>query len=339
MINKIQHIISNSTVPYENMALEKYLMNTVAEDTCILYLWQNKRTVVIGKNQNVWQECNLKSIEDDKGYLARRLSGGGAVFHDLGNLNFTFIVSQKNYNVMKQTQVIIDAIKSFGIDVKLSGRNDLTIDGKKFSGNAFYKNGKNAYHHGTLLVKVNMINLSKYLNVSKLKLKSNGVASVVSRVINLNELSKEITIVELKKRLIKSFEKIYNLSSSEIKQELLDKECIDEIRDKFASWEWKFGRKIPFNVEFTHRFSWGEINLQLFVDKGIIKDVIVFSDAMNSEIFEGISEILKDKPYSSKVIAEILKDMFDSRENTELGFEKKSTISKDLFDYFIELNF
>ena len=151
MIQQIQYVISKGTNPYENIALEEYLLQRVSENTCILYLWQNKNTVVIGRNQNCWKECKVTALEEDGGYLARRLSGGGAVFHDLGNLNFTFLVRKVDYDVDRQLEVILTACRMLGIHAEKTGRNDITVDGKKFSGNAFYKTEESCYHHGTLL--------------------------------------------------------------------------------------------------------------------------------------------------------------------------------------------
>ena len=198
MINKIKLYESNSLDPYLNLATEQHLMETVEEDACILFLWQNQNTVVIGKNQNAWKECRTTLLNEEGGVLARRLSGGGAVFHDLGNLNFTFLVPQAEYDLDRQFTVIKEAVNMLGLNTERSGRNDVLAEGRKFSGNAFYKNGKQAYHHGTLLVDVDMDKLGRYLNPSKAKLPAKGVDSVRSRVVNLKELNSQITIASLK---------------------------------------------------------------------------------------------------------------------------------------------
>ena len=142
MINQIILYESKSFDPYLNLATEQYLMETVEEDACILFLWQNQNTVVIGKNQNAWKECRTDLLREEGGFLARRLSGGGAVFHDLGNLNFTFLMPQAEYDLDRQFSVIAEAVSMLGLHAERSGRNDVLAEGRKFSGNAFYKNGK-----------------------------------------------------------------------------------------------------------------------------------------------------------------------------------------------------
>lgn len=174
MIEKITYIESNQFSPYRNLAVEEYLLLHCEDKECILYLWQNQNTVVIGRNQNAWKECRTTKLEEEGGHLARRLSGGGAVYHDLGNMNFTFLINKEEYDLDRQLQVIIGAMEILGLKAEKSGRNDILIDGKKFSGNAFYEQEKHCYHHGTIMVGVNMETLSRYLTVSKDKLKSKG---------------------------------------------------------------------------------------------------------------------------------------------------------------------
>lgn len=281
MINKIKLYESNSFDPYLNLAIEQYLMETVEEDEIILFLWQNQNTVVIGKNQNAWKECRTTLLQQEGGVLARRLSGGGAVFHDLGNLNFTFLMSQAEYDLDRQFAVIAEAIGLLGLYAQRSGRNDMLVEGRKFSGNAFYKNGRQAYHHGTLLVDVDMEKLSRYLNPSKAKLQAKGVDSVRSRVVNLKELNSEITIGSLKKAMAAAFEKVYSLSATKLDDSMLDMEAVEALRKRNAGWEWNFGQKLPFSVEYEERFPWGGVQLQLSVESGVIQTARVYSDAMD----------------------------------------------------------
>lgn len=280
MIERISYIESPDTSPYHNLALEEHLLLNCREGECILYLWQNQHTVVIGRNQNAWKECLVSKLEEEGGRLVRRLSGGGAVYHDLGNLNFTFLVRKEDYDVKRQTRVILKAVQKLGIAAEKSGRNDILVDGKKFSGNAYYEQGEHCYHHGTLMVRVDLEGLSRYLTVSEEKLKSKGVDSVRSRVTNLSAYVPELTIDMLKEKLLEAFEEEYKLPAKLLKAEELDQHEIAWSQQRFSSWDWIFGKKIDFQHEMTNRFPWGQVTLQFAVKNGRIEEVNAFSDAM-----------------------------------------------------------
>ncbi len=268
--------------PHYNLAVEQHLLETVKEGQCILYLWQNQNTVVIGRNQNPWKECRTTLLSEEGGKLARRLSGGGAVFHDLGNLNFTFLVPQSDYDLDRQLNVIQQAVCSLGISAERSGRNDILAEGRKFSGNAFYKNGRQAYHHGTLLVNVDMQKLGRYLTPSKAKLQAKGVDSVRSRVVNLTELNPEVTIDSLKAALKEAFSQVYGCEVSVLREEDLDQNHIARLTERNRSWEWNYGQDLPFSVECEDRFPWGSVQARLQVEAGIIRQVKLYSDAMDA---------------------------------------------------------
>lgn len=306
MIKEISYFRSSSFNPYENLSIEEYLLEDCREDECIIYLWQNKKTVVIGKNQNAWKECQAENLEKDGGHVVRRLSGGGAVYHDTGNLNFTFLVRKENYDLDKQLQVIINAVNSLGIKAVKSGRNDILADGRKFSGNAFYKKGDHYYHHGTLMVDVDTGALSRYLTVSDAKLKSKGVDSVKSRVTNLKALNPEITIESLTEALVEAFQQVYGLKAGERTLEEMSQDLLQSKIDRFSSWEWIYGRKIDFQYELTGKTEAGEVTLQLQVSSGIIEDLVVYSDSLDDKASEKIAELLRGTKYSADVIDKAL---------------------------------
>jgi lipoate-protein ligase A len=306
---KLNHIISTSLNPYHNLAIEENLLNTVEEDQCILFLWQNRNTVVVGKNQNAFLECRIDELEMDAGFLARRLSGGGAVYHDQGNLNFTFIATKKNYSVDKQLNVILRALGEIGINGEKTGRNDLTIDGKKFSGNAFYERGGKCFHHGTLLVDVNLKDMGKYLSVSKDKLESKGVKSVQSRVANLKEFNEEINIDKLKSILVTSYSKEYGATSKEIFEDDLDIEKILELTRKYRSKEWKLSKIIDCQREISERFLWGAINLRFKIKGNKVDEVQIFSDSLEYELFDNMVNILSGTKFSKLSLETSLNSM------------------------------
>ena len=290
MIENIQIYISDSFDPYRNLATEKYLFDTTPENCCCLYLWQNENTVVIGRNQNPWAECNCSLLEKEGGKIARRLSGGGAVFHDVGNLNFTFLCSEKNYDLPRQMQVIREACRLAGIETQLSGRNDILADNRKFSGNAFYNSKGNAYHHGTLMVCADTEKMQRYLTPSKAKLEAKGVKSVRSRVVNLSELSPALTTEKMKEHMICAFEKVYNLKAA-----LLNKisiQQIEELAEKYQSDDFLYGGSAPFSFSCDKDFDWGQLQLQLQVKNGIIEGVKAYTDSMDFTLAEKLQSAL-----------------------------------------------
>lgn len=305
---KTKIVVSSSFDPWYNLALEEYLLNNVEEKEVILYLWQNANTVVIGSNQNTWKECRCSEIEKNKGKIARRLSGGGAVFHDLGNLNFTFISSKELYDLDKQLKVIINAVRNHGINAEFSGRNDIEVEGKKFSGNAFYFTETAAYHHGTILIDVDMSKLTSYLQVSKEKIASKGIDSVQARVVNLKSLNQDITIEAMKESLKDSFIELY---SSNCEEYLLQKEDprLQGLYNKYSSWDWIYGESPSFDIVLQNRFSWGNIELCFSLRKAIIEKAVIYSDAMNNTLIVRIAESIKGTNFDIEEICGKLKTM------------------------------
>lgn len=292
MIHKIRIYWSEGVDPYRNIATEKYLLETVEEGCCILYLWQNKNTVVIGRNQNPWVECRTTLLEQEGGKLARRLSGGGAVYHDLGNLNFTFIMRDEDYDLDKQLSVIQAACAIAGIPAERSGRNDLLVRGHKFSGNAFYHSQGHAYHHGTLLVSSDLNELSRYLTPSKAKLEAKGVASVRSRVANLQEFAPELTWQTMGKYMEAAFAQVYGLTPAYICLQPDEIASIEHSAAELGSWQWLYGTRLPCSFSCESRFQWGSISLQLQVASGLISSAQVYTDAMEWTLADSVSNAL-----------------------------------------------
>ncbi|MDO5409324.1 MAG: lipoate--protein ligase [Lachnospiraceae bacterium] len=307
MIKNLRTISSNTFYPYFNLALEKYLFDTVDEETVILYLWQNEKTVVYGYNQNAWKELFVTKLLEDGGYPVRRLSGGGAVFHDKGNLNFTFLARKANYDVDKQLQVIIEACRLLGLTAEKTGRNDLTIEGRKFSGNAFYKSGDHHYHHGTLLVNVDTSKMSEYLNVDRSKLESKGVSSVKARVANLVDFCPSLDIETMRAKMFEAFQNVYQVKAVPIAAEELDQSVIASYEKIFDDNTWLYGRRIKFKNRINKRFAWGDFDLNLNVDKGIIETADLYSDANDEHFIASIKEQLEKTAYSYDALSALVK--------------------------------
>ncbi len=307
MIEKLSYYIRKDFDPYTGLAVERYLTESAGPDECILYLWQNRNTVVIGYNQNVWKECRTRELAEAGGIAVRRMSGGGAVFHDLGNLNFTFCLTEENYDQPKQQRVLLEACRLLGIDAELSGRNDLTANGCKFSGNSFYHRNGRAFHNGTLLIDVDMEGLGRFLSPSKAKLRSKSVDSVRSRVINLKELRPDLTIDMMKQALIEAFEKVYGLKAEEKLFCREDLEKIEAYRAGFADPDWTFAAARPFDISFGEKFSWGELYLELKIEEGRIAHAGVWTDSLDTEFAEPLAAALEDRRLEAGDITDALK--------------------------------
>ena len=335
MIERLRICSGTSFDPHYNLAVEQVLLEQVQEGELILYLWQNRNTVVIGKNQNAWKECRTTMLEQEGGRLARRLSGGGAVFHDLGNLNFTFLVRTEDYSVDRQLSVILEAVKSYGIKAEKSGRNDVlalgradgeaqaeeTGDlpagpgprtagaakpaGRKFSGNAFYSSRGHAYHHGTLLVDVDMEKLGRYLNPSKAKLAGKGVDSARARVVNLKELAPGMTIDGLRRAMEEAAARVYGLAPQPYEWDDDGGEAACKIQKYFErnrSYDWLYGRKMAFTLSCEERFAWGGLELAFQVDEGRVTGCAVYTDSMDHELAEKLQKAFAGCRLSTQVL-------------------------------------
>ena len=292
---KLQIILGNQHNPYLNLAVESKLLDNFLPNTISLFLWKNKQTVVIGTNQNPYSECDVKSLLKEGGHLARRRTGGGAVYHDLGNLNFSFIADNNIYDVKKQMQVIQKALLNFNLETEVSGRNDITYQGRKFSGNAFAKTKYQGLHHGTILIKTDAERLQKYLKVKPAKLHKHGVKSVASRVINLSEVA-DITSENIISHLIKAFEDIYQNTATIIDfNDLCNEETI-RLSQNISSEEYLFDKWKEFHTKKSASFDWGNVDIDLDIDedKGIIKDINIASDSLDPVSINSAMELLKD---------------------------------------------
>lgn len=320
MITKTRIFRTHTLDPWWNLAVEEYLLDRVEPGECILYLWQNQNTVVIGKNQNPWKECRTELLENEGGKLARRLSGGGTVFHDTGNLNFTFVVDRENYDLERQVKVILSAVNNLGIEAEMSGRNDLTADGRKFSGNAFCFRRTGAYHHGTVLVSADLEKLTRYLQVSDEKIRSKGIESVRSRVVNLSEFKPALTIEEMAEALMIAFRENYGGDPKVTGGfEDMDRGVLEELYRKYSSWEWRYGEAPKFDIDMDTRFPWGGMEIGLQLEKGQVVQAKVYSDALDEEFVGRIPDLLLACQFGSMCLAESVRKAADTKEREQMA--------------------
>ena len=302
---KLRILKSAVTNPWFNLATEDWIFNTLDAESHTLFLWRNSETVVIGRSQNPWVECKIDKMEADEVFLARRQSGGGAVFHDLGNTNFTFLSPKDDYDQKANFTIIINALKKLGIDADLSGRNDMQVGDKKISGSAFKHAADRSFHHGTLLVNADMQKLGDYLNPHPLKLKAKGIKSVRSRVANLVEFNESINHEILSAAIIEAFCEHYGDTApvEELDEASLAKQpALDKYYQQMADWDWRFGKTPQFSHHIETRFDWGIIDLHMDVTQAVITDVVIFSDALNVELIDLLKHTLTEVKYDKNEI-------------------------------------
>lgn len=301
-----------------NLARDGYFLENNKKGDVVLYFYVNKNAVIIGRNQNAWKECSIANMDADGVQLVRRHSGGGAVFHDNGNLNFSFITDEKHYDLNRQMRVILNAVSKLGLKAELSGRNDITVDGKKFSGNAFSLAKGNRSHHGTILVNADLAKLSNYLCVSKEKMRSKGIDSVRARVCNICELSSGLTVEAMRRLVIESFIEEYGAASEYVFDGTALAE-VEERRERHASWEWRFGKTPQFDFETDKRFSFGDTQIYFNSRNGVIRETKVYSDCLDTELTTEIENALTGVHFRKEEIKAALSKMKDQNIAAELA--------------------
>lgn len=298
-------IYNNSNEPYYNMATEEYLFKKFNDD--IFMLWRNDNAIIVGKHQNTLAEINLDYVKQKSIKVVRRLSGGGAVFHDLGNLNFTFIMNAGNglpVDFRKYTEPIIEVLQKLDIPAKFEGRNDLTIDGKKFSGNAMHVVRNRILQHGTLLFASEMADLSEALKINPFKYQDKSVKSVRSRVTNISEYLKTDLKIDdfsgmIMNHIMNKYDDctLYELTNA-------DKDEIQKLADsKYSTWEWNFGYQAKYDFNKTFKTNGGSIEINLNVVDGNITECKIFGDYFNIAETEDFEKLLIGTRHEESAIA------------------------------------
>lgn len=300
------------TKPQINLALEEYALRNFGESEDYLLFYVNEPSIIIGRNQNTLEEINDEYVRNNGIHVVRRMSGGGAVYHDLGNLNFSFITKYKQENLnnfLKFNEPLIRILKEMGVPAEMSGRNDILADNKKISGNAQFSTGKRMFSHGTLLFNSNLGEVVNALNVKMSKIQSKGHKSVRSRVSNIIEFidEKDMPLAVFKQRILdglyrdrENFE-AYKLTENEWTS-------VHELKEeKYGNWEWNYGKSPKFNIQRSKRFPVGEIDLRLDVQKGHIKNLKIYGDFFGKESVHEIEDMLQDVRYEPEDIAASIK--------------------------------
>src|SRR5690606_29520938 len=301
------------TDPQINLAIEEYALKNLDINETYLLFYINAPSIIIGKNQNTIEEINTQYVEENGIKVVRRLSGGGAVYHDLGNLNFSFITKDDGesfHNYKKFTEPVIEALHKLGVNAQLSGRNDIEVEGRKISGNAQFSTRGRMFSHGTLMFDSEIDHVVSALKVKKDKIESKGIKSVRSRVANISEfLTEKITIEEFKQMLLRY---IFNSDGDipEYKLTEQDWEKINEIsKERYQNWDWNYGKSPKFNYQHTHRFPVGSIDVRLEVQKGVIENCKIFGDFFGVGDVEEIENQLIGKKYEKAELEKALENI------------------------------
>ncbi|MBG9785592.1 lipoate--protein ligase [Shouchella lehensis] len=301
---------NNLTDPRINLAIEEWALKNLDPNESYLLFYINEPSIIIGKNQNTFEEINLDYVKDNNLHVVRRLSGGGAVYHDLGNLNFSFITKDDGdsfHNFKKFTEPVVQALKQLGVQAELSGRNDIQVGERKISGNAQFTTKGRMFSHGTLMLQSEIENVVSALRVKDDKIKSKGIKSIRSRVANISEFLKQpMTMEEFKSMLLQY---IFN-GQEDIPEHVITEEEWKEINalssERYQSWDWNYGKSPAFDIQRSKRFPIGTIDLRLNVKKGVISDCKIFGDFFGVADVSGLEEQLVGKRYDANELAQVL---------------------------------
>ena len=274
------YIESKSYNPYYNLALEEYVFSSLDRREEYFMLWQNRNTIVVGKYQNTQEEINQESVDAQDIKVVRRLSGGGAVYHDEGNLNFTFIVNKERgieFDFSKFVQPVIDALKELGVHAEFSGRNDITIDGLKISGNSQYVKEGRVLHHGCIMLDSNLDKVKDALNVRAAKFESRSVKSIRSRVTTINAHAPRHISMEEFKEAIKKQVLLGDVEEYMLTEE--DEQAVEKLqREKYETWEWNYGSNKKYSMRREKKFETGLVSIDMEADHGRITDIRITGD-------------------------------------------------------------
>jgi lipoate-protein ligase A len=287
----VLNVLNQNNDPYVNMAMEEFVLMQLSHQEDCFMLWQNRPAIILGRHQNAWEEINRDYVQKQDIAVVRRLTGGGAVYHDLRNLNFTFVVADRGhgFDFHRFARPVIAALAELGVKAEMSGRNDILIDGRKFSGNAEYRHNGRLLHHGTLLFSSDLTVLSEALLVKPQKIASKGIKSVRSRVTNISEyVDGAVSLEDFRQALLRAAALEFGSSLRDYALTGADQAAIEQFyNQRYSTWQWNYGQTPEFNLRRDARYSFGEVDVRLNVRHGLIAGCNIYGDFFsNADLFE-----------------------------------------------------
>ncbi len=277
--------------PYENLALEEHLFSYAADDqVLLLYLWQNDRTVVIGRNQNAYTECNLTYAHENDIRIARRMTGGGAVYHDLGNVNYTMILPKQMYDIGRSTGVIVRALNGLGIAAEKNGRNDICVGGAKISGNAYHTDERAGLHHGTILCRADTDMMDRLFDVKGNKMTLKGIGSVRARVTDIDSVCSGIDVSHIQGAIAGSFKEEYGLTDLETMD--VSRYIYEDLIRKYSSKEWNLDRIRDYKTSSEGLYDWGSVHVSMECKGNLIRNAAVSSDSLKADLIQELGDVM-----------------------------------------------
>lgn len=319
--------LSNSQNPFLNLATENFLYTELLQEKPLLFLWRNEASVIIGRAQNPWIECNLPEMHRQKTHLVRRQSGGGTVYHDLGNTNFTFLMPKAAFDKTQNLMMVIESLRAFDIQAEISPRNDILIAGQKVSGSAFRESKERAFHHGTLLISAELNTLENFLNPQRLKMKAKGVKSVRSPVINASTINTTLSHHTFCEQLAHDFRQKWGGEILELNESWMRSQLkIAENAKTLSSWDWRFGKTLKFEQDIEI----DEMNqLKIEVNHAAIKGVTFDTKNLTQLEQSSLSECLANLPYQPKKIRQAIEKIAIA--DNEIKEKLLATIAQKIF--------
>ena len=297
MIQRTACLIARDTDPCRNLAIEKHLMDTLPENTAILFLRQDRHAAVVGRCQNPWHECKVESFLESGGVITRRLSGGDASYQDMGCLSFSFILPKQDFNIQRQLSMAGAAVASFQIHGEIGAGGCLKTGGRRFCQNDFYKSGSAAIHHGVLTADVSLDAMEHYLKPRNKRADVPEPPPLKSRIVNLRELNPDLSIDSLEQALCRVFADAYHAEPAWLDERMMDAGTLDALTDQFRDARWVYPEQLEYDFTVEERFPWGGVSVMLLREGGVIRASKIFTNAMEAALFLRMEQALIGCPF------------------------------------------